>query len=429
MAAIALAWLVPGAGAQGDLAALQGDLSHVLSVAGSGSSGYVYDLSSRQALFSVRATVLRPPASIQKLYTATAVLQLLGPDARLTTSVLGSGYLDPSGTWQGNLYLRGGGDPTFGSSAFIRRHYAGLGASVSTLAARLAGAAGLRAVAGSIEGDETYLNGVRGEPSSAFAPDPFLEGLLSGLAFNRGEGGLARRSHAPAAYAARQLLAALKARGVRVTGSAGAATTPPAATPLAQVQSPTIAQLLGLMLPASDNFFAETLLKDLGARFAGSGTTGAGAAVASQTLAALGLRPRIVDGSGLSPANRTSVYQVASLLVALASSPLGSVLRADLAVTGRNGTLVRRMRGTAAAGRCQAKTGTLTGVSNLAGYCQSVGGHVLVFAFFNDGLGPATAHALQDHMVITLAGSRLSSAEVAAAAARRARRIAQPVVR
>ena len=65
VAAIALAWLCPGAGAQVDLAALQGDLSHSLSVAGSGSSGYVYDLTSRQALFSVRVTVLRPPASIQ----------------------------------------------------------------------------------------------------------------------------------------------------------------------------------------------------------------------------------------------------------------------------------------------------------------------------------------------------------------------------
>src|SRR6266550_3628003 len=128
---------------------------------------------------------------------------------------------------------------------------------------------------------------------------------------------------------------------------------------MAQVQSPTIAQLLGLMLPASDNFFAETLLKDLGARFAGAGTTGAGAAVVSETIAELGLRPRIVDGSGLSPANRTSVYQVAGLLVALAPSALGRILRADLAVAGRSGTLARRMRDTAAAGRCQAKTGTL----------------------------------------------------------------------
>jgi D-alanyl-D-alanine carboxypeptidase/D-alanyl-D-alanine-endopeptidase (penicillin-binding protein 4) len=401
-AAIALAWLCPGATAQGDLAALQGALGRALSSAGAGSSAYVYNLTSHQALFSARATVLRPPASIEKLYTATAALQLMGPEARLTTSVLGSGYLEPTGTWQGNLYLRGGGDPTFGSSSFIRRHYAGLGASVSTLAARVVGG-GIRAVAGSVEGDESYLNGSRGEPSSGFAPDPFLEGLLSGLAFNRGEGGLARRSHAPAAYAARQLRAALRARGVRVSGSAGAAATPPAATPLAYVRSPTLAQLLWLMLPASDNFIAETLLKDLGARFAGAGTTGAGAAVVSQTIAELGLRPRIIDGSGLSPANRTSVYEVASLLVALAPSPLGRILRADLAVAGRSGTLVRRMRGTVAAGRCQAKTGTLSGVSNLAGYCQSLGGHLLAFVFFNDGLAVGTAHRLQDRMAIALA--------------------------
>ena len=58
-------------------------------------------------------------------------------------------------------------------------------------------------------------------------------------------------------------------------------------TQLAQVQSPTIAQLLGLMLPPSDNFFAETLLKDLGARFAGAGTTAAGASVVSSTIATL----------------------------------------------------------------------------------------------------------------------------------------------
>src|SRR5204862_1100555 len=234
---MALVCLCPGAAAQGDLAALQADLGRALAAAGPGSSAYVYDLASHQALFSARATTLRPPASVEKLYTATAALQLMGPEARLTTSVLGDGYLDPAGTWQGNLYLRGGGDPTFGSSDFIRRHYAGLGASVSTLAARLVAGAGIRAVAGSVEGDESYLNGSRGEPSSGFAPDPFLVGLLSGLAFNRGGGSLARRSHAPAAYAARQLLAALRARAVRVSGSAGAAATPPAATPLAYVRS------------------------------------------------------------------------------------------------------------------------------------------------------------------------------------------------
>ena len=50
------------------------------------------------------------------------------------------------------------------------------------------------------------------------------------------------------------------------------------------------------------------------------------------------------------------------------------------------------MRHTSAAGRCQGKTGTLTGVSNLVGYCQSVGGHLLAFAFFNDGISTSSAH-------------------------------------
>jgi serine-type D-Ala-D-Ala carboxypeptidase/endopeptidase (penicillin-binding protein 4) len=74
-----------------------------------------------------------------------------------------------------------------------------------------------------------------------------------------------------------------------------------------------------------------------------------------------------------------------------------------MAVAGRSGTLERRMRHTAAAGRCQGKTGTLTGVSNLVGYCQSLSGHLLAFAFFNDGISTTAAHTFQDHMAITLA--------------------------
>ncbi len=61
------------------------------------------------------------------------------------------------------------------------------------------------------------------------------------------------------------------------------------------------------------------------------------------------------------------------------------------------------MRGTAAAGRCQGKTGTLTGVSNLVGYCQSAGGHLLAFAIFNDGISTTAAHVFQDHMTISIA--------------------------
>jgi D-alanyl-D-alanine carboxypeptidase/D-alanyl-D-alanine-endopeptidase (penicillin-binding protein 4) len=392
------------AAAAGGLSELQADLGHQLQIAGARSSAYVYDLTAKQALFSERATAMRPPASVEKLYTATTALARLGPAAQLSTTVLGSGQLSPMGVWEGNLYLRGGGDPTFGSSSFINSHYGGLGASVSTLVSQLVRTAGIHAITGAVYGDESYFNSLRGEPSSGYAPDPFLEGTLSGVAFNRGATGSERGPHAPAAYAARELWAGLKGDGVSIRGRSGAGSVPPGAVQLAQVSSPTITQLLGLMLPPSDNFFAETLIKDLGVALGGSGSTAAGASVVGQTISALlGFKPRVVDGSGLSESDRTSVYQVADLLVALAPTPTGALLRNSLAVAGRTGTLAKRMRGTAAAGRCQGKTGTLTGYSNLVGYCQAANGHLLAFAFFDDGISTTFAHTIQDHMTITLA--------------------------
>jgi D-alanyl-D-alanine carboxypeptidase/D-alanyl-D-alanine-endopeptidase (penicillin-binding protein 4) len=392
------------AGAQDGLAALQGDLSHQLALAGPADGAYVYDLTAKQALFSDRASALRPPASVEKLYTATTALERFGAEARLSTTVFGVGHLAPGGVWEGSLYLRGGGDPTFGSTAFIDSHYGGIGASVSTLVSQLVHSQGIHTITGSVYGDESYFDSLRGEPSSNYEPDPFLEGTLSALAFNRGEEGKEKGPHAPASYAAHELWATLKKDGVRIGGSHAAAATPPGAVQLAQVQSPTIAQLLGLMLPPSDNFFAETLVKDLGASFGGAGTTAAGAAVVAQTVSSLlGIHPHVVDGSGLSEADQTSPYQVADLLVELEPTPIGQVLREHLAVAGRTGTLAERMRNTGAAGRCEGKTGTLTGVSNLVGYCQASNGHLLAFAIFTDGIATETAHVFQDHMAITVA--------------------------
>jgi serine-type D-Ala-D-Ala carboxypeptidase/endopeptidase (penicillin-binding protein 4) len=399
------------ASAAGSLAGLQADLTGQLALAGSGSGAYVYDLTAKQPLFSERATTLRPPASVEKLYTAVTALEQMGPTARLSTSVLGVGHLAAGGVWAGNLYLRGGGDPTFGSTSFIHAHYGGKGASVSALVQQLVKVDGIHRVTGSIEGDESFFDSYRGEPSSDYAPDPFLEGTLSGLAFNRGAVGAERGAHAPAAYAAHELLIALKSDGVSIHGSSGAARTPAGAMQLASVQSPTVAQLLGLTLPPSDNFFAETLVKDLGAEFGGAGTTAAGASVVSRTISTLlGIHPHVVDGSGLSASDRTSPYEIVDLLVGLAPTSLGAaptsvgaVLRGDLAVAGETGTLSERMRNTGAQGRCQAKTGTLTGVSNLAGYCQAADGHLLAFAIFNDGISTEAAHIYQDHMTITIA--------------------------
>jgi D-alanyl-D-alanine carboxypeptidase/D-alanyl-D-alanine-endopeptidase (penicillin-binding protein 4) len=406
--------------ARAPLAALQSDISHQLALAGRANGAFVYDLTAKKTLFSERAQTPRPPASVEKLYTATAALGQMGAAARLSTSVYGVGHPTAGGTWEGSLYLRGGGDPTFGSSGFIAAHYGGIGAGVSTLVTQLVRRDGIHHITGSIRGDESFLDPLRGEPSSGYAFDVFLEGTLSGLAFNRGAGGSERGAHAPAAYAARELWRALKGDGVTVAGGAGAATTPAGATLLAAVPSPTVTELLGLMLPPSDNFFAETLTKDMGALYGGAGTTSAGAGVIRRSIAAmLGFSPRVVDGSGLSRADKTSPYQVVQLLAGLYPTPIGGLLREHLAVAGRTGTLARRMRRTRAEGRCQGKTGTLEGASNLAGYCRAANGHVLAFAVFTDAISIESAHIFQDHIAISLASSKLSEAELAGVAARR----------
>jgi D-alanyl-D-alanine carboxypeptidase/D-alanyl-D-alanine-endopeptidase (penicillin-binding protein 4) len=376
-------------------------LSHELTIAGPLSGAYVFDLTTEAPLFSERADNARPPASVEKLYTATAALELMGPGATLSTTVLGSGHPGANGRWEGNLYLHGGGDPTFGSTSFVASHYGGQGTTVSKIAA-LVKAAGIRSVTGSVNGDESWLDSLRGEPASGYGFDPDLEGNLSALAFNRGATGSQSGAHAPAAYAALQLRGALRATGVSVHGGT-AATAPVGATMIATVSSPTLATLLGLTLPPSDNFFAETLLKDLGALYDRAGTTTAGATVVRNTIAHLGLHPRVLDGSGLSHLDSTSPHQVVSLLTSLAHSPLGTTLRNDLAIAGHTGTLAKRMRHTPASGRCQAKTGTLIGVSNLAGYCQAQNGDILAFAFFTDGIEATAAHTIQDNMTITLA--------------------------
>jgi D-alanyl-D-alanine carboxypeptidase/D-alanyl-D-alanine-endopeptidase (penicillin-binding protein 4) len=387
----------------GAASALRAHMTHELALAGPLSGGFVENLSTKQTLFSERAEDMRAPASVEKLYTATSALERLGPDARLETTVLGVGHLAPTGAWEGDLYLRGGGDPTFGTGVFIAGHYGGLGTPVATLVSQLVDVDGIHSVTGRVEGDESYFDSLRGEPSSGYAADPYLEGTLSALAFNRGASGGYRGAHAPAAYAAHELLVALKAAGVAVHGGSGVASAPAGASRLALAPSPTVAQLLGLTLPPSDNFFAETLVKDLGARFGGAGTTAAGARVVRETLAGLGLHPRVVDGSGLSREDQTSPRQVVTLLADLAPTTLGTTLREDMAVAGRSGTLSERMRGTAAAGRCQGKTGTLTGVSNLVGYCEDAAGEYLAFAFFDDGIATEAAHVLQDNMTISLA--------------------------
>ena len=218
-ASAALAAALPSlAQASVGLAALQSDFTHQLAIAGHASGAYVYDLTAKEALFAERATTPRPPASVEKLYTATTALELMGPNGPSTTAVFGSGRITAGGVWEGNLYLRGGGDPTFGSTAFIPATTAvSERPSPRSPASSSRSTASIASPARSMAMSPTSTPCAE-SPRATMRPDPFLEGTLSALAFNRGQSGSENGPHAPAAYAARELWRALTNDGVKIGG-------------------------------------------------------------------------------------------------------------------------------------------------------------------------------------------------------------------
>jgi D-alanyl-D-alanine carboxypeptidase/D-alanyl-D-alanine-endopeptidase (penicillin-binding protein 4) len=238
-------------------------------------------------------------------------------------------------------------------------------------------------------------------PSSGYQPDiPDLGGQLSALTYDHGSAG----AHiSPPAFAVRELVRTMRGAGIKARASRRPAVTPTGAEQLAAVSSPPMSTLLKLTDVPSDDFFAEMLTKQLGVRFGIDGSTAAGAAVISQSLGRLGLTPSIVDGSGLSRQDETSPLQVVELLRSLWGTANGRTLLAALPVVGVNGTVERIGQRTPAQGRCQAKTGTLNYVTNLAGYCRSRGGHELAFAVFLDGPGNVQGIRLLGRMVGAIA--------------------------
>jgi serine-type D-Ala-D-Ala carboxypeptidase/endopeptidase (penicillin-binding protein 4) len=370
-----------------DATALRAKLSREMRRAGPFAGAYVRDLGTGTALYAHNENVARPPASVEKLYTTSTALLRFGVDARLHTAVVATGALDAQGVWRGDLYLRGAGDPTLSQAQIV------------ALANTIATQSGIVRVDGSVLGDESVFDSLRGSSRTGFALDRDIGGVLSGLVVGRGFS----RDGAPAKEAARRLAKALRAAGVGVDGRSRAGTAPPEAPEIAGVDSPPMADLVRLTNVPSDNFDAEMLLKDLGARFGAGGTTIAGAAVVREQLGTLGIHPRVVDGSGLSRANRTTPRQVVRLLERMQGQTAGPVFGGSLPVAGRTGTVRRRMRGTPAQDRCQAKTGTLPAVSALAGYCTTTGGHTVAFAMLMSTVRITRAHRIQDRMTAAIA--------------------------
>ncbi|HWF74297.1 MAG TPA: D-alanyl-D-alanine carboxypeptidase/D-alanyl-D-alanine-endopeptidase [Solirubrobacteraceae bacterium] len=397
--------LLAGPAAASPLSALRHVFSSELNAGGGSNGALVVDLSTGQTLYAYKANVGRLPASNEKIYTTSTALLRYGPSTTLKTTILGVGTLQSDGTFDGSLYLHGGGDPSFGSASYDNDIYGRdvIHATMQSLVAQLV-QRGITKVNGPVYGDASFLDSAQGTAPYGYKVSFDLGSPLSGLLYNRGWSDLTgyHFQSNPPLYAAQELVHALRAARVKVPGTrVFTGKSPAGAQLLASVSSPAMSKLIALTNTPSDNLFAETLIKDLGASFGGRGSTAAGAAVVRAEVAAqFGIHPKIYDGSGLSYRDSSSPADIVTALTKMAGD---DTFVNSLAVAGETGTLEHEMVGTVAQGRCRGKTGTLAAVSDLSGYCQARDGHTLVFSILQNYVSPNNEHGLQNLMAEALA--------------------------
>jgi len=336
----------------------------------------------------------RMAASAQKLLTAYTVLHSMRPDTVLTTRVY-----QGTGTLRGRLFLRGGGDPSLGT------------ARIRALAAQTARRLGQQQrtsvvvhVDRSIFPTPTLATGWKRDYLADVQPPQGL--TLAG--YRKPDGALA---------AGRAFTAALKPYGITATLRT-VAPTPPRRTELAATSSAPVSRLVATMLNASNNDYAEFLLRQ--AALAGRAQpTWQGAIRHEVGVLGRGGIPlgglRIVDGTGLSRAARVPPATLAAVVRSLWGTPADQAIvfswngipRAGL--TGTLATRYRTAQHRCAQGQVLAKTGTLNDVVALAGVARGADGRDRVFVFLENGiLGHNTAVRLAvDTLATTVVGCTL----------------------
>jgi D-alanyl-D-alanine carboxypeptidase/D-alanyl-D-alanine-endopeptidase (penicillin-binding protein 4) len=218
----------------------------------------------------------------------------------------------------------------------------------------------------------------------------------------------------PALYFARMLRATLVARGIQVSGDAGdfedVYRVPPAAPTrlLLSHQSAPLAEFARTLMKVSQNQYAETLLRTLGAQ-SGPGTAAAGQQIVREVLDGWGV-PReayvLADGSGLSRYNYVCAEMLVKILQQMYRDPRHrEAFMATLPIGGQDGTIARRFVGTRATGNVHAKTGSIANVRALSGYVTTLDGEPLVFSMLanNFTVPQATTDAATDLAVERLA--------------------------
>ena len=342
--------------------------------------------------------IARRPASNQKLVTAMALLDHLGPRFRLST--VAAARRVRAGVVRGPLWVLGRGDPSVARGGAFARSLPFRATRLRRLALRIR-AAGVRAIRGRVVGSTGYFRHDWDAPGWRSYYRSLYIALPSALTI---DGNTARGRHVsdPERHAARALKASLRAVGVRVQGRAVSGRAPRGLRRVAKVRSRPLGVLVRHMNRVSSNFFAEVLGKRLAVAHGGRPGTIAKAARALESWArARGVRITAHDASGLSHANRMSPGGIVRLLAHAHRQPWGRALWRSLPRPGR-GTLDDRLRNV----RVRAKTGTLIGVSALSGWVwrRRAGGWA-TFSILSAGMPKHRAAALEDRIVRLLARS------------------------
>lgn len=444
------------------VASLMSDMTSMAGRIRSGQFGIMaISLTRGDTLFSTNAGTPLMPASTMKMLTSAVAFERLGPQYQFSTDVLHDGTLGADGTLNGNLYLRGDGDPSLSG----RYMQGGPGAPMNYLADQLV-TRGIKRVTGDVIGDASafddqkipegwlsrYLqagyaarvsglslnenlvwvtvtpSGVKLEPATTAFPlvsnVRTVPGGGASLSVRRqgqtilvsgriGANSPPRRYEYvvedPATFTAGALKAALVAKGIAVDGNIRLATTPANAVKIASVQSPTLDRIISAMNRESINHFAEELMRNAarGPRHEVQGTVANGQALMRKFFAtkvgADTTTLQVHDGSGLSTLDRVTPREMVQMLSYAHKASWGPWFHASLPVAGESELLKRRMKGGAAQGNLHAKTGTTNDVIGLGGYVTALNGEVIAFSFIYNGSDRWTAKSMIDVMGTTLA--------------------------
>ncbi len=337
----------------------------------------VYDLTADTTIYAYGHRQRLRPASTMKVVTAVTALDRLGSDYQLKTSLYYTGTISGR-TLRGNLHVVGGMDPMFDRSdmiAFVNkvRHL------------------GIDTICGSILVDLSFKDDDRlGEGWCWDDDNPVLTPLL----------------YDGKDCFVEQLTRELQRDGVVITDMSYRA--PLSSRRLITTRSHSVGEVLVRMMKESDNLYAESLFYQLGRTSGNKSATGKTAASqVRQMIQKVGLQPgdyRVADGSGLSLYNYVSAeLEVAMLRYVWQHAELFRQLNIVLPVAGVDGTLKGRMKNTVAERNVHAKTGSVSGISSLAGFCTAPNGHELCFAIINQGVSRMSdGRGLQDQLCVAM---------------------------